>query len=169
MQSAQNTSHTQLNGVHTAPTRPQSIWHLRESIGSAMFANGYCFMYDVTLPFDRFYELVLQMRRQLANVDGFGDASTAVTGFGHLGDANLHLNILCEEYTERLAAAIEPAVYAFVRAAGGSVSAEHGIGFLKSKYLAHSRSAAAIAEMRAVKRLMDPNGVLNPYKVLPEE
>lgn len=96
-----------------------------------------------------------------------GDVNAAVTGFGHLGDSNIHLNILCDAYTEELATFIAAEVYEFVRQAGGSVSAEHGIGFLKRQCLqTHGRPAEVLEEMRTVKGMMDPAGILNPYKVL---
>lgn len=135
-----------------------------------MFAQGHCFMYDVTLPYANFYDIVLALRRRLANEPGLkdDDVSKAVTGFGHLGDANVHVNVMCTKYTDRLATAIEQCLYDYVRSAGGSVSAEHGMGLLKRNYMSYSRDAAAIEEMRALKGMMDPRGILNPYKVLPE-
>lgn len=135
-----------------------------------MFEHGYSFTYDVTLPFAHFYELVAFMRRRLVELapDAFPDAQRSVGGFGHLGDCNLHLFIMCAEYTDRLSELIDSLVYAYVHRAGGSISAEHGIGFLKRKYLGDVRSVAALAQMRAVKAMMDPHGILNPYKVLPD-
>ena len=92
--------------------------------------------------------------------------------FGHIGDGNLHLNILrpadmAEETFRRHCEAISPAVFELVRDHGGSVSAEHGVGLLKRDFLGYSRSPAEIAIMRAVKRVLDPNGVMNPGKLLP--
>lgn len=84
-----------------------------------------------------------------------------------LGDSNLHLNITLKEYSEEVHGKIEPFVYQYTSQMRGSVSAEHGIGFRKSKYLQYSKSASAIGLMKSLKQMMDPKGILNPYKVLP--
>ena len=90
--------------------------------------------------------------------------------FGHIGDGNLHLNILKppgltgEAFYERCHA-ISPALFEVVRARGGSISAEHGVGLLKRDFLGYSRSAAEIDIMRALKNVLDPNGVMNPGKL----
>lgn len=126
-----------------------------------MFKDGYCFTYDLTLPLEHFYDIVAVTRKQV------GHLANVVSGFGHVGDSNLHLNIFCDEYSAELHALIEPFVFEHTARLRGSVSAEHGIGFLKSKYLRYSKDAGAIALMHEVKKTMDPNGILNPYKVLP--
>ena len=64
---------------------------------------------------------------------------------------------------------LEPFVYEWTAARRGSVSAEHGVGAMKPAELRHSKPPEAVALMRGIKRLMDPNGILNPYKVLPPE
>jgi FAD/FMN-containing dehydrogenase len=90
--------------------------------------------------------------------------------FGHVGDGNLHLNLLrpegmsLEQFLERCHE-FDPRMYALVREHRGSVSAEHGIGLLKREYLGHTRSAREIASMRAIKQIFDPLGILNPGKV----
>lgn len=82
------------------------------------------------------------------------------------GDCNLHLNVSCPYFTEEIYKKIEPFVYEHTAHLKGSISAEHGIGFLKTKYLHFSKSQNAILLMKAVKELLDPNKILNPYKVL---
>ena len=92
--------------------------------------------------------------------------------FGHIGDGNLHLNILkppglaVDAFHDRCHA-ISPELFKLVQARGGSISAEHGVGLLKRDFLEFSRSAAEIDVMRAVKNALDPNGVINPGKLLP--
>lgn len=94
-----------------------------------------------------------------------------VCWFGHIGDGNLHLNILkpptldMEAFQERCDA-ISPALFAVVQAHGGSISAEHGVGLAKREFLGFSRSEGEIAIMRAVKAVLDPNEVMNPGKLL---
>ncbi len=91
--------------------------------------------------------------------------------FGHIGDGNLHINVLtpeglddaefvrqCEHVTKLLSASLQRH--------GGSISAEHGIGLVKKPYLDSTRSAAEIAVMRGIKRVLDPNGLMNPGKLL---
>lgn len=70
------------------------------------------------------------------------------------------------EYYEDVAAQLEPFIFEYVSKCKGSVSAEHGIGFKKTKYLHMSRNSSEIEMMHDLKKLMDPNGILNPYKVL---
>src|SRR5690606_35995107 len=93
-----------------------------------------------------------------------------VAWFGHIGDGNLHINVLkpdaldpqafvdhCGEVTARLAD--------LVQRHGGTISAEHGIGLVKKPYLGCTRSAAEVAVMRAVRAALDPGGILNPGKL----
>lgn len=93
-----------------------------------------------------------------------------VCWYGHIGDGNLHLNILkpagldqadfyarCHE--------ISPRIFEAVAARGGSISAEHGVGLLKRDFLGYSRSREEIAVMRGIKAVLDPNGIMNPGKL----
>ena len=84
-----------------------------------------------------------------------------------LGDGNIHLNITTTEYDPKITAAIEPYVFEYIRKFRGSVSAEHGLGFKKPNFMSYSKSPESIAVMKQIKKLFDPNGILNPYKVLP--
>lgn len=75
--------------------------------------------------------------------------------------------MLCESFNKEIYSRVEPFVFEYTSKLNGSVSAEHGIGFHKPKYLHFSKSKEAIDMMRQLKVLMDPNAILNPYKVLP--
>lgn len=86
----------------------------------------------------------------------------------YVGDGNLHLNISLKEYDSEIMKKIEPFVYEYTSKLRGSVSAEHGIGFKKPNYMHYSKSETAIGLMKEIKKMMDPNGILNPYKVLPK-
>jgi FAD/FMN-containing dehydrogenase len=79
------------------------------------------------------------------------------------------LNITSPSYSEELHALIEPYVYEYVAKLRGSISAEHGLGFVKNKYIHHSRTPEAVNLMKQIKTMMDPKGILNPYKTLPNE
>ena len=83
---------------------------------------------------------------------------------GHLGDGNLHVTTGIA--TPERKREIQKLVYGLIRRYGGSISAEHGIGLAKKPFLDHSRSAAEIATMRMIKSALDPNGILNPGKVI---
>ncbi|MEE4639306.1 MAG: FAD-binding oxidoreductase [Wenzhouxiangella sp.] len=94
-----------------------------------------------------------------------------VVWFGHIGDGNLHMNILRPPALEvgdfRAACdVLSPRVFELVRAHGGSISAEHGVGLLKRDYLHYARSPADIVALRGLKAVFDPDGVLNPGKLL---
>jgi FAD/FMN-containing dehydrogenase len=93
-----------------------------------------------------------------------------VVWFGHIGDGNLHINVLkpddmaqtdfvadCDRVTKLLAERLH--------AHGGSISAEHGIGLVKKPYLSSTRSATEIATMRGIKAVLDPAGIMNPGKL----
>lgn len=82
------------------------------------------------------------------------------------GDGNIHVQVSIPTYYEDIAAQLEPFIFEYVAQHRGSVSAEHGIGFKKTKYLHMSKNASEITMMYDLKHLMDPNGILNPYKVL---
>jgi D-2-hydroxyglutarate dehydrogenase len=91
-----------------------------------------------------------------------------VLGYGHLGDGNLHLNILSTKYSDKMLAQIEPFVYEWTSKQRGSISAEHGLGLMKAEKIHYSKSSEAVQLMASIKKLLDPNSILNPYKVLPQ-
>ncbi|XP_067641620.1 D-2-hydroxyglutarate dehydrogenase, mitochondrial-like isoform X2 [Eurosta solidaginis] len=138
----------------------QEIWKLRELAAMSFGKDGYCFYYDLSLPLRKFYDIVDVVK------DRVGSLATRVGGFGHLGDSNLHLNVSCPKYSPELYQKLEPFVYEYIHKLKGSVSAEHGIGFLKKNYLKFSKSPQAIQMMKDIKMQLDPKGILNPYKVL---
>lgn len=72
-----------------------------------------------------------------------------------------------KEYDKDIIKQIEPFVFEYTAKHRGSVSAEHGIGFKKPQYMHYSKSSSAIGLMKQIKKMMDPHGILNPYKVLP--
>lgn len=72
------------------------------------------------------------------------------------------------ETAKQIKAALQPFVFDYVREKGGSISAEHGVGLLKTDYLGHSKSPEMIKYMGQMKKVFDPKGILNPYKVLPD-
>lgn len=149
------------DGVVTSePSKIAQIWSLRESIATAVEDDKYYFNYDLSVPVSNYYDIVPALRQQ------FGDIVDGVYGFGHIGDSNIHLSVMCDNYSEKIHQLIEPFVYEFTTKHRGSISAEHGIGFEKKKYLKICKQKEVLDLMKQFKAVMDPNGILNPYKVL---
>jgi FAD/FMN-containing dehydrogenase len=153
------------------------LWSLRENITSALTARGLVYKYDVSLPLEHMYKPVDTLRdrikgivwRKNHNREGEQSAEPIVTGYGHLGDSNLHLNCVWPgQYGmhESLRDVIEPWVYEETAKVKGSISAEHGVGVMKAKHLHHSKPPLAISMMRMLKQQFDPHNILNPGKVL---
>lgn len=149
--------------VTSEPAKMQTIWNLRESIAGSSLTRGYVFKYDVSIPLGNYYDLVPMLRKKL------GNKALDVYGYGHIGDSNIHINIVVPEYTKEIGSQIEPYVFEEVSKLNGSISAEHGVGFRKPQYIHYSKNESALDLMRELKTLMDPKGILNPYKVLPEK
>ncbi|XP_059618866.1 D-2-hydroxyglutarate dehydrogenase, mitochondrial [Phlebotomus argentipes] len=151
-----------LDGTTTNDSKKmKDIWFLRERIAPGIIQDGFCFKYDISLPLKQFYDIIPAVKKRV------GRLATRVCGYGHIGDSNLHLNVSCPEFTQEIYKLLEPFVYEFTSDLKGSISAEHGIGFLKPSYLKYSKSPEALDLMREMKAVLDPNGILNPYKVLP--
>jgi FAD/FMN-containing dehydrogenase len=97
---------------------------------------------------------------------------TQVVAFGHLGDGNVHFNVMAPagaspEWIRTEAPAITEMVHDLVTAAGGSISAEHGIGQMRLGELARLGDPARLGAMRAIKQAIDPYGIMNPGKLVP--
>ncbi|WP_447940484.1 FAD-binding oxidoreductase [Pseudoxanthomonas mexicana] len=119
---------------------------------------------DVVVPVSRIPDLVAAMETLASDVD------LPIVVFGHAGNGNLHVNIMYDDgdaaETARAHAAL-PRVFAQVLALGGTLSGEHGIGLSKRDFMAEAFNAATLDAMRAIKLALDPDGILNPGKVLP--
>lgn len=148
-----------------------ALWRLREDIAPSLGHGGrVAYKYDLSLPQTFFYRMVELMRERVAAAGG--ESATGVVrvlGYGHLGDGNLHLNFVAREFSERTRALLEPHVFEVTASQRGSISAEHGIGLGKAQHLHFCKPPAAVAVMRGIKRLFDPHGIMNPYKVLGDE
>jgi FAD/FMN-containing dehydrogenase len=134
------------------------IWALRDDVGQ-IGRDGLSFRFDVSLAIGDMQAYVAAVRAAVARRWPVG----WVVVFGHFGDGNLHLVIGVGD--AGAARAVEEIVYGGLTAIGGSVSAEHGIGLKKRDWLGASRSAEEVAMMRAIKRALDPAGILNRGKV----
>ncbi|KAL5752581.1 hypothetical protein ACOSP7_022779 [Xanthoceras sorbifolium] len=138
-----------------------SFWRIREGLPEALMKAGAVYKYDLSIPVEKMYDLVEEMRIRLGQ-------TAKVVAYGHLGDSNLHLNISAPQYDDKILAQIEPYVYEWTSKHRGSISAEHGLGLMKANHISYSKSPETVRLMGSIKKLLDPNGILNPYKVLPQ-
>jgi FAD/FMN-containing dehydrogenase len=138
----------------------ERLWRLREAHTEAIGAAGVPHKIDVGVPLDRLGEF---LDRVPAMVTAAAPGARTFL-FGHLGDGNVHVNVLGPADDDE---SVEEAVLRLVAACGGTVSAEHGIGRAKARWLSLVRAPAEIAAMAAVKRALDPGELLNPGAVLP--
>jgi FAD/FMN-containing dehydrogenase len=146
--------------VAAEPADRAGLWRWREAHSEAGSRWGVVHKLDVTLP-------AAGMARFCADVvarvgAAYPDARTLL--FGHVGDGNVHVNVVGPPADDE---EVDDLVLGLVVERGGSISAEHGIGTLKRRWLARDRSAAEVAAMRAVKRALDPDGILNPGALFP--
>jgi FAD/FMN-containing dehydrogenase len=136
------------------------LWRYREAHTEAINLLGLPHKLDVTLPASALAAFVDAVRARVLAVQ----PSAQVWLFGHAADGNLHVNVTG---VDRADERIDAAVLGLVAEQGGSISAEHGIGTAKKRWLHLNRSAAEIAAMRAIKQALDPAGILNPNVLLP--
>ena len=144
------------------------LWHLRESIPLAQGQEGPNIKHDIALPVSRIAGFVAHTDAVL--VRRF--PGVRLVDFGHLGDGNLHYNVQAPvgvdaaSFLGEYEAAVNALVYDAVQAHGGSISAEHGIGSLKRDELTRRKSPVALSLMRAIKQALDPQGLMNPGRLL---
>ncbi|XP_056151249.1 D-2-hydroxyglutarate dehydrogenase, mitochondrial [Lampris incognitus] len=148
--------------VATEDTKIKALWSMRERVTEALTHDGFTYKYDISLPVEQIYQLVTDMREHLRG------KAKSVVGYGHVGDGNLHLNITSSAKDPTLLAAIEPFVYEWTAGCQGSISAEHGLGLKKRNYIYYSKPRQAVELMGNIKAMLDPKGILNPYKTLPD-
>ncbi|MEI2416971.1 FAD-binding oxidoreductase [Orrella sp. JC864] len=145
----------------------RALWHLRESIPLAEARTGKSIKHDVSLPASRIADFVKTTNALLQQ--RYPGVRNVV--FGHLGDGNLHYNVArAPGQDEAALLALQPEVYRLVHdsvhAHGGSISAEHGVGQLKRDELPRYKDPVELDLMRRIKLALDPQGIMNPGKVL---
>jgi glycolate oxidase len=151
--------------VLRAVTKEQEdrLWDVRRALSPAMKKFGTLKLNeDVVVPRSRVPELV-------AEVEEIGRRhNTFVVNFGHAGDGNIHVNFMCDredaEAVRRARAAVRD-TFAVAVKLGGTISGEHGIGYVKAPYLEMALGEATMETMKRIKRALDPNGILNPGKM----
>jgi len=149
-------------------TQAHQLWHIRESIPLAQAEEGLNIKHDISVPISRIPAFVEHadalLTREIPGV--------RLVNFGHLGDGNLHYNVQAPEGGDAKAFLrdqedqVNHLVYEAVAQFGGSFSAEHGVGALKTDKLARYQSPVALGMMRAIKQALDPQNLMNPGRVL---
>lgn len=143
------------SAVATDPPSAARLWRYREAIPEAIASRGVPHKLDVSIPAAATGRFVTDVRR----------VADDVVVFGHLGDGNLHVNVLGVAAADER---IDAEVFGLAAGAGGSIGAEHGVGVAKAGFLPLAHSPADIAAMTRLKVALDPNGTLNPGAVLPQ-
>jgi len=146
----------------------EAFWKLRDSISEAERAEGQTLAHDISVP-------VAGMPRFITDASAEVERAfpgVVASGFGHLGDGNIHFHAragshAAPDWYEAEGAAITRMVDDLVTAAGGSISAEHGIGQLKREEFARLAPPGRIHALRAIKQALDPLGIMNPGKLVP--
>jgi FAD/FMN-containing dehydrogenase len=156
-----------LDGTMAQSTQQAAeLWTLREGISESLSATGVPHKNDIALPISALEAFTAELEAVFAReYPGW-----EVCLFGHIGDGNLHVNVMKPDDLDLAAfrartGAADRDLFTLVQKHHGSISAEHGIGLLKKPYLAYSRAPAELALLRAVKQALDPLGILNPGKI----
>ncbi|GAA5905167.1 FAD-binding oxidoreductase [Sporobolomyces salmoneus] len=147
-------------------TQVQSLWSLRESLPEAAGKLGRVYKYDLSMPVKDMYSLVEEARERFKE-KGIEEIRTTV-GYGHIGDGNLHINIVAKDWSEKVEKTIEPWIYEATAKRNGSISAEHGLGLMKAPYIGYSKSDAAVNVMQQLRSMFDTRRILSPHKYLPD-
>jgi FAD/FMN-containing dehydrogenase len=151
----------------TSMAQARAMWKLRESVPEAQRHHGASLKHDVSVPVSAIPTLILEGSALVRRLAPEGD----VIAYGHAGDGNLHFNVSqkagadVKSFMAR-GPVLEVAMFDLVESLGGSISAEHGIGRLKAAEFARRADPVELAVMHAVKRALDPKGIMNPGKVL---
>ena len=151
----------------TSMAQAQAMWKLRESVPEAQRRHGASLKHDVSVPVSAIPALIEEGSALARRLAPEGDPIS----YGHAGDGNLHFNVSQKPGTDiksfmARGPVLELAMFDLVESLGGSISAEHGIGRLKAAEFARRADPVELAVMHALKRALDPKGILNPGKVL---
>jgi FAD/FMN-containing dehydrogenase len=148
----------------SSSNQASQMWRFRRSISASLReSHRHVTADDVCVPLSALMVLA-ELGERLAVEHGI-----VLACYGHLGDGNLHVTMLCQTETEATrAVSARDALYAMVWRLGGTISAEHGIGLGRRNALAHETGSLDLAAQRAVKHLFDPRGLMNPGKLFPD-
>jgi FAD/FMN-containing dehydrogenase len=149
-------------------SQAEAFWKLRDSISEAERSEGQTLAHDISVAVADMPMFIVEASQEVERAF----PGVIATGFGHLGDGNIHFHVRAASHAspdwyEREGAAITRMVDDLVTAAGGSISAEHGIGQLKREEFARLAPPGRIHALRAIKGALDPLGIMNPGKLVP--
>ncbi len=147
----------------------QDLMGLRERISESISKRSFPHKNDVSVPIASLAECLRELKAALAR--GMPNSESVI--FGHFGDGNLHINVIKPDDSDEKsfieqAHAMDRTVFEIVARYSGSVSAEHGVGLLKKDFLHYSRSSDEIRLMKSIKKVFDPDGIMNPGKIFDE-
>lgn len=154
--------------MSTSEAQAEAFWLLRESVAPAERERGPAMQHDISVPVEKMPEFV-ETTAPMIEAEWPGVEAVA---FGHLGDGNVHYHVIAPKVEDGLVwqrgpgKAISRRVHDLVTQWGGSISAEHGIGQLKREELMRLGDPVALSMLRAVKQALDPQGLLNPGKLI---
>lgn len=152
----------------TSSVDQAAIWAIRKGLAESQKRAGVSIKHDVGLPISQIPAFLSQASAALES----RFPGVRIVAFGHVGDGNLHFNLSYADPTQNAdfiaqSPAVNAIVYDIVSGLGGSIAAEHGIGQLKPAWLAQHAPAGGMALMQQIKKALDPQGLMNPGKVLP--
>lgn len=151
--------------VSQSPKQAADLWKLRENITEAT-SYKQPYKNDVSVRVSRVPQFLIEM----SSIIKKEHPDFEVVWFGHVGDGNLHINILkpdsvsSADFVKRCKT-VDEIMFNMIERLEGSISAEHGVGLVKKPFLHHTRSSAEIALMKQIKKVFDPDGIMNPGKI----
>ena len=156
--------------IAATEAQAEALWKLRDSLSEAERASGPAVQHDISVPVSGMPDFMLSAA---ADVEATFPGVRA-SAFGHLGDGNVHFHVRAPrdpiaDWVARAGAPISAHVHDLVVAAGGSISAEHGIGQMKRDENARLSDPARLTALRAIKAAFDPKGLMNPGKLVPRD
>jgi glycolate oxidase len=150
------------NRIAQSSVERERLWDARRSFGKVVMAMPHnIFTEDVAVPISRVPEMARRVH-ELSRRSG-----VRIATLGHIGDGNLHPTLVFEDAQRELVSGIAAQIFRDAIDLGGTISAEHGLGALKRDYAEAEHGPEAMALMRDLKALLDPQGILNPHKVFP--
>ncbi|GAC1580141.1 MAG: FAD-binding oxidoreductase [Sphingomicrobium sp.] len=153
--------------IAASEAQAEAFWHLRDSISEAERCAGPAVQHDISVPVDAMPDFMMAAAATVERAY----PGTHATAFGHLGDGNVHFHVRAPaaataDWPETSGKSASRLVHDLVVAAGGSISAEHGIGQMKKDELARLGPPARLLALRAIKAALDPLGIMNPGKLI---
>lgn len=155
--------------ISASESQAEAFWKLRDSISEAERAEGPAMQHDISVPVADMARFIIEAGAEVER----RFPGTEVAAFGHMGDGNVHFHVAAPKGSDRTTWPEHPGkeisrlVHDLVVAAGGSISAEHGIGQLKRDELERLSDPARAMALKAIKHALDPKGIMNPGKLVP--